>query len=250
MTPERRSALAHVVEALPDLDRPMLVVVDGGDGSGKTWFADDLAALLGGTGRAVGPCVGRRLPPPAGPPARARADRRDRVDSLVRLPGPAPRPPGPVGPRRRDVVPPSPSRPRHRHAARRAGGRGARRTACWSSTASSRSARSCATAGTWWCGSRCRTRNGYAGWPRATASPETRPPGSAPVPRRAAALPRRRRPGPRRRPGGRQHRSRRDRSSSARPVVPPGWHRTPHGLRRVVTTDAETAARINRLLGE
>ena len=34
-----------------------------------------------------------------------------------------------------------------------------------------------------------------------------------------------------------------------RPVVPPGWYRTPHGLRRVVTTDRETAERINRLLG-
>ena len=31
--------------------------------------------------------------------------------------------------------------------------------------------------------------------------------------------------------------------------VPPGWHRTPHGLRRVVTTDAATAELINRLLG-
>jgi uridine kinase len=46
-----------------------------------------------------------------------------------------------------------------------------------------------------------------------------------------------------------------DNSEVDRPViasmapVPPGWHRTPHGLRRVVTTDAETAARINRLLG-
>ena len=37
--------------------------------------------------------------------------------------------------------------------------------------------------------------------------------------------------------------------SSADPWVPPGWHRTPHGLRRVVTTDRETADRINRLLG-
>jgi uridine kinase len=36
---------------------------------------------------------------------------------------------------------------------------------------------------------------------------------------------------------------------AGRPVVPPGWHRTPHGLRRVVTTDRETAERINRLLG-
>ena len=42
----------------------------------------------------------------------------------------------------------------------------------------------------------------------------------------------------------------RGRSWWARRPCPPGWHRTPHGLRRVVTTDAETAARINRLLGE
>ena len=33
-----------------------------------------------------------------------------------------------------------------------------------------------------------------------------------------------------------------------RPVVPSGWHRTPHGLRRLVTTDRETAEHINRLL--
>jgi hypothetical protein len=43
-------------------------------------------------------------------------------------------------------------------------------------------------------------------------------------------------------------------SVTGRPVVPPGrppgWQDTPLGLRRVVTTDAETAARINRLLGE
>jgi uridine kinase len=45
-----------------------------------------------------------------------------------------------------------------------------------------------------------------------------------------------------------------DNTDPARPVlvgpsvVPPGWHRTPHGLRRVVTTDRETTERINRLL--
>jgi uridine kinase len=51
VTPERRAALARVVDALPDLDRPLLVVVDGGDGAGKTWFADDLAELLVEAGR-------------------------------------------------------------------------------------------------------------------------------------------------------------------------------------------------------
>ena len=34
-----------------------------------------------------------------------------------------------------------------------------------------------------------------------------------------------------------------------RPAVPAGWYRTPHGLRRVITTDRDTAERINRLLG-
>jgi hypothetical protein len=40
----------------------------------------------------------------------------------------------------------------------------------------------------------------------------------------------------------------RPRAVADRLVPPTGWHRTPHGFRRVVTTDAETAARINRLL--
>jgi uridine kinase len=51
VTPERRAVLARVVEALPELDRPVLVVIDGGDGAGKTWFADELAALLDEAGR-------------------------------------------------------------------------------------------------------------------------------------------------------------------------------------------------------
>lgn len=51
MTPERLSVLARVADGLPDLDRPVLVAVDGADGSGKTWFADDLALLLGESGR-------------------------------------------------------------------------------------------------------------------------------------------------------------------------------------------------------
>ena len=53
MTPERLAVLARVAEALPDLDRPLLVAVDGGDGAGKTWFADELAALLVERGRAI-----------------------------------------------------------------------------------------------------------------------------------------------------------------------------------------------------
>ena len=51
MTPERRAVLARVVAGLPDSDRPLLVVVDGADGAGKTWFADDLAATLEVSGR-------------------------------------------------------------------------------------------------------------------------------------------------------------------------------------------------------
>ncbi|MEO6511597.1 MAG: hypothetical protein ABIO16_11445, partial [Nocardioides sp.] len=53
MTPERLAVLARVADGLPDLDRPVLVVVDGADGAGKTWFADDLAVVLRESGRAA-----------------------------------------------------------------------------------------------------------------------------------------------------------------------------------------------------
>ena len=53
MTPDRLAVLARVADALPDLDRPLLVAVDGGDGAGKTWFADDLATLLAERDRVV-----------------------------------------------------------------------------------------------------------------------------------------------------------------------------------------------------
>jgi uridine kinase len=53
VTPERLAVLARVVDALPDVDRPLLVAVDGGDGAGKTWFADDLASVLADRGRVV-----------------------------------------------------------------------------------------------------------------------------------------------------------------------------------------------------
>lgn len=55
--PARRAVLERVAAAVPSLGRPVLVVVDGADGAGKTWFADDLATTLktglGGVGHAV-----------------------------------------------------------------------------------------------------------------------------------------------------------------------------------------------------
>jgi uridine kinase len=53
VTPERLAVLALVADALPDLDRPLLVAVDGADGAGKTWFADELAMVLGERERPV-----------------------------------------------------------------------------------------------------------------------------------------------------------------------------------------------------
>jgi len=53
VTPERRAVLTRVADGLPDVDRPLLVVIDGADGSGKTWFADDLADLLTERARSV-----------------------------------------------------------------------------------------------------------------------------------------------------------------------------------------------------
>ena len=38
---------------VPDLPRPLLVAVDGVDGAGKTWFADELAGVLADRGRPV-----------------------------------------------------------------------------------------------------------------------------------------------------------------------------------------------------
>ena len=55
MTPERAEVLAHVAALLPTPRRPVLVVVDGPDGVGKTWFADELASEL--ADRLSGPVV-------------------------------------------------------------------------------------------------------------------------------------------------------------------------------------------------
>ncbi len=43
--------LAGVADLIPQASRPLLVAVDGVDGSGKTWFADELAKELSRRGR-------------------------------------------------------------------------------------------------------------------------------------------------------------------------------------------------------
>lgn len=51
--PSRAQVLAAVAAQIPKLDRPLLVAIDGVDGSGKTTFADELGALLIEQGRVV-----------------------------------------------------------------------------------------------------------------------------------------------------------------------------------------------------
>ena len=48
----RAEVLAELADAVPRLDRPVLVAVDGADGAGKTLLADELAALVPGSVRA------------------------------------------------------------------------------------------------------------------------------------------------------------------------------------------------------
>ena len=50
-SPARRAVLAEVASRIPELGRPVLVTVDGVDGSGKTMFADELADVVEATGR-------------------------------------------------------------------------------------------------------------------------------------------------------------------------------------------------------
>lgn len=52
-TGERAALLARVADLIPEADRPLLVVVDGVDGAGKTWFADELAEQLASRDRSV-----------------------------------------------------------------------------------------------------------------------------------------------------------------------------------------------------
>lgn len=50
MTPARAALLRSVADLLPRAHEPVLVVVDGVDGSGKTTFADELALVMVGRG--------------------------------------------------------------------------------------------------------------------------------------------------------------------------------------------------------
>lgn len=52
-TPERAATLGRVADAIGEPGRPVLVAVDGVDGSGKTCFADELATVLRGRGATV-----------------------------------------------------------------------------------------------------------------------------------------------------------------------------------------------------
>ncbi len=49
----RRAVIAHVADAIPHPQRPLLVVIDGVDGAGKTTFADELATELRSRGVVV-----------------------------------------------------------------------------------------------------------------------------------------------------------------------------------------------------
>ncbi len=246
MTPERLAVLARVADALPDLDRPLLVAVDGGDGAGKTWFADELATVLAERDRAVvrasvddfhHPRSHRHALGRTGETVWARsfdyrALRRELLDPWCAGAG-------------------APYRCRHHDLATDAlldepPETRCRSTACSSSTASSPNARSCAAAGTWWCGWRWPTRSEYAGWPAATVCPPTSrtptsaatstPSGSTATPPTPSAPPTSSSTTPTRRP--------RLASSVA---APPGWHRV-GGRRADGRHRSATAETINRLL--
>lgn len=51
--PVRAEVLGQVADQIVEAPRPVLVAVDGVDGSGKTWFADELADVLRARGRRV-----------------------------------------------------------------------------------------------------------------------------------------------------------------------------------------------------
>ncbi len=248
MTPERRAVLLHVVDTLPDLERPLLVAVDGGDGAGKTWFADELAELLRERQRAVvraslddfhHPRAHRHELGRTGETVWARSFdyrtlRRELLDPWCSGAGAAYRsrshdlesdayvdePASPVPERGVLVV--------DGVFAQRAEVRDCWDVVVWLDVDDAERVRRVAARGGFTADVRDRDQRRYLEAQaiyRAAADPV-----------RSADLVV-------------------DNSDVDRPVVadtapvPPGWHRTPHGLRRVVTTDAETAARINRLLG-
>lgn len=53
MSPERAEVLTEVAALVLTAGRPVLIGIDGPDGVGKTWFADELADVLAATGHPV-----------------------------------------------------------------------------------------------------------------------------------------------------------------------------------------------------
>jgi uridine kinase len=249
VTPERLAVLTRVADGLPDLDRPVLVVVDGADGAGKTWFADDLAVLLGESGRAAVRAsvddfhhprsfrheIGRTGDTVWSRSFDYRALRHHLLDPWCRGAGTAYRPrhhdlatdalvdePAACVPERGVLVVDGVFAQRDELAG------------CWDLVV--------------WLEvpdeERVRRMAERDGVPADVAHPDQARYLEAQALYRAAAD-----------PVGNADLVVDNADPFApfvvgAPVVPAGWHRTPHGVRRVVTTDAERAARINRVLGE
>jgi uridine kinase len=249
VTHPRRAVLDHVAGALPDLDRPVLVAIDGADAAGKTWFADELAALLADSGRPAvrasvddfhhprafrhelgrtGETVWSRSfdyralrhhlldPWCGGAGSTYRARHHDLVsDALLDEPASA-------VPERGVLVVDGVFAQR------------AELAGCWDLVV--------------WLEvpdeERVRRMAARDDVPPDAAHPDQARYLEAQALYRAAADPV---------ANADLVVDNTDPASPfvlGAPVVPAGWHRTPHGLRRVVTTDAEKAARINRVLGE
>ena len=197
MTPERLAVLTRVADGLPDLERPVLVVVDGGDGAGRPGrFADDLAPRPRESPASLWWCwclwttstiprsfrstrLGRTGDTVWSRSSDHRALRHHLLDLWCPRCGAAYRR------RHHDLATDSPLvdeglEPVPERGVLVVDGVFAQR------------AEAGPAAGTWSSGSTCRTRNGYAGWPsRDGVAPDLRrPPGE--VPGGASPLPRRR----------------------------------------------------------
>jgi uridine kinase len=248
VTPERRAVLTRVADALPDLDRPLLVVIDGGDGAGKTWFADELAELLRERRRVAvrasmddfhHPRAHRHELGRSGETVWARsfdyrAMRRELLDPWCTGVHASYR--CRVHDLATDAYVDEVAAVVPEHGVLVVDGVFAQRDElrdCWDLVV--------------WLEAgdeeRVRRRADRDGVPADVDHPDQQRYLDAQAIYRAAADP------------VRSADLVVDNTDVDRPSlagvrsVPPGWHRTPHGLRRVVTTDAETAERINRLLG-
>jgi uridine kinase len=249
VTPERRAVLSRVADGVPDLSRPLLVVVDGADGAGKTWFADDLATVLTEAGRTVVRASVDDFHHP-----RTFRHERGRTGETVwarsfdyralrhRLLDPWGHGAGSAYQARHhdlatDALLDEPPEAVPEHGVLVVDGIFAQRAElhdCWDLVV--------------WLevpdAERVRRLAGRDGVPHDPAHPDQQRYLDAQALYRQAADP------------VASADLVVDNSDPARPVVvgtvavPPGWHKTPHGLHRVVTTDSETATRINRLLGD